>query len=865
MPIKGHRPLETGASGLLETFVDNYSDGFIRALAQEPVQNAKDARILNQIVRVEYRLLRRLGKDGRPCYTLTVTDSGTTGLSGKPFPSKDELDRATEEERKKLKWHHFERLHDSNKGKLDSGSRGWGKLVFLHCSHMPGEKRSALMIYDTLLSDKEYRLGHIVMLENEFGVRKEPLLNRKACEAIEAPSYVTANDRINVPLGLKPLAHVGTRVIVPHLSKSAVKAIRDSSLDQWLKYLWWRLIADGTLELSIVDEELDEYRTIGVPKWWAEEEWSSDVTTPGAPRKLHEGCFVLVLENEELPQDCRIRHLALKYDAGLNDEVAPGNTLNYVGIQMMRSGQCIETYWDFDQIPRDGKSCFRGFVEFDKSTDAQLRDKPAHDGFDGRSRIVKVIRSHLKDRMLGFAEDIEVIKRRETADNAPSEADRRTLQFVFESLSPGAFGNSPNDANGTNDPEDADANWDVAVMLKYPSANSTCVRWGEKIENIRLVVKSQPKTVRRNTRLALEWRGPGENYSTLSEYKHRKGVEYALRNQLLTRDWIDEPHIICPKPGLYRIRAAVYEGRKLVATDPRKIHVEIDQPEPKKRPYFVRISVDNESNPREKRISDGDTLKLKIYGRNRTHHDVSGQLFLRMKEGTILAQHVRFAMEGTPLGGDDSPQLLYELPVKTIKGDSTRATTRRDLLTLQLETGESTIQAYLLDGDDQLAYGSEKLHFETDPAQTSGGYPFELQPIVVGTPPMWELDMAKQVLNFAAKHPLSEDSPNTTITANGELHGAYMLEVCICGLLQWALEPLLEVDSDHSNIETLRESKHNFPDEDAWDTYMDRLSALETLTLKVNAGEVVSPLEYDLRWRSTVAAVHEVLNAEESA
>lgn len=866
MARKGYRKPESSAAGLLKKFEDNYEDGLIRALAQEPVQNAKDARLQDALVHVEYRLMSRMADDGKHHYMLTVKDSGTTGLTGDPNPDRDVVHRSTEQQKRGLRWYHFERLHDSNKGKFDGGSRGWGKLVFLCAAGIGDTQAGQIMIYDTLLSDNEYRLSDISILDDELEIREKLLRNSEAREAVAGINYVTPDGRLSVPLGLEPLSEVGTRVIVPFLSDSAVEAVRDGSLARWLEYLWWRPISDEHLSISVIDESRHNCQEIGEPKWWEGGIWHSDATEPGPPRSLADGTKVQILVNQDLEHGCGVKCLALQYDPQLSNELVHKDGPDYVGIQMMRAGQCIETNWDFDLIPPKSKQSFRGFVEFNEATEAKLKksERPAHDGFRKSGVNKSSIRPFLKEAMHRFAEAIGVIERHEAEDSEPSESDRRTLEFVFDALASGAFDDAPNDRDGTNDADGTGNPWDVAVQLKYPSPATTRVNWGEKIENIRLVVKSQPTRVKHNTRLALEWCGLGEKYSALSKYKPRKGVEYALKNQLLTRDWVDEPHIICPKPGLYRIRAAVYEGKNLVKQHPQRVYVQTDPPERREHPYVVRISVDNKSNPREKRISDGDTLRLKIYGRNRMQHDVSGKLFLRMKEGTILKQPVRFAMEGTPLGGDDSPQLLDELTLKTIKGDSTSATTLRGLTTLQLETGEHTIQAYLLRGDNQLAYGSHELHFESDPAQTSGGYPFELQPIVVGTPAMWELDMAMKVLKFAAKHPLNEASHNATISANGELHGAYMLEVCISGLLHWALEPLMDEDQDLSNIETLRESKHNFSDEDAWDKYMQRLTELETLTLSVSAGEAVSPLEYDLRWRLTVAAVHEVLNAEES-
>ena len=83
----GYRPQEMSASGLLETFAGSYGDGEIRALAQEPVQNAKDAGYQDQTVHVEYRLVRRLSKKGMPCVLLTVTTGEQPGFAARLIQS----------------------------------------------------------------------------------------------------------------------------------------------------------------------------------------------------------------------------------------------------------------------------------------------------------------------------------------------------------------------------------------------------------------------------------------------------------------------------------------------------------------------------------------------------------------------------------------------------------------------------------------------------------------------------------------------------------------------------------------------------------------------------------------------------------
>lgn len=751
----GYRPYEMKASGWLETFAKSYSDGETRALAQEPVQNALDACYQDQTVHVEYRLLHRISSDGQSFYLLTVTDRGTTGLCGKTKPTTEELKNATEEERQALKWYHFERLFDSNKGSGQIGSRGWGKSIFLHCSRIPRAKRSAMKLYDTLLHDNEYRLGEIRILDDDPGIRKRPLLNHEARRAVSDPEYRTPDGSIIVPLRLNPLREPGTRIIVPYLSETSIEAFQDGSIARWLQYLWWRPITDGSLTITIVNEERNSRIEIVEPEWWKDRIWSSYATTLGDIHKLYQGCHIQVLENVPLEKGCAVKRLALLYNESLRDQPIPDEGPDYFGIQLFRAGQCIETYWESELIPPRVRAGFRAFVEFDGNTDRKISDNAQHTKLYRRGIVRQLILPLLREKVNEFATSIGLIKDQSRDDGISNEKFRHTSQFVFDRLLPKAMGDIPIDKTGNTVAGESDKPWDVDVLLSYPSSHTTRVYWGERISNIRFVVNSQPESPRRNIRFALEWQSPGEQYEPLwSEAKPKAGLEYGLGYRVLTQYEYGNYNIVCPKPGLYRIRAAVYEGKRLVAKKARRIHVEMDPPEPKENPYAVSISVENTTSPGELRIENGDILRLQINGRNRTHKEATGNLLLRMREGAILVKDISFFMPGKPLGGDERRCKLHSLRLRVVHGEPGDAVQENGLLTLALQPGLRVMQAYLMDGRSEMARGSHTLHFESEPAQTQGGMPFEPFQVFSGTPPMWELRTEESKLRFAADYPL---------------------------------------------------------------------------------------------------------------
>ena len=581
MARKGYRAPGWSASGYLKIFEGSYGDGEIRTLAQEPVQNAKDARRGDEVVQVEYRLIPRMDNHGNRVYLLTVTDTGTTGLCGSTNPSERETASANDEERQQLKWYHFERLFDSNKNQLQSGSRGWGKTVFLKCSCIPNKRHSAMMAYDTLLEDGEYRFSDMTIWDDDFGVREQPLLNDEAREAVSAAAYTTSDENVKVSLSVDPLTDAGTRIIVPYVSESVVEAMRNGSLEGWLQYLWWWPIANDRLTITIVDEERVTKQVIREPKWWDGDIWSSDATEPGMIHRLHEGCHILICEDEALGKACKVKRLALLYDASMSQEAKPGSGPDYGGVQLLRAGQSIETFWDFDLIPPKHKAGFRAFVEFDVKTEAKLREREntQHDRFR-RSGIVKnQILPYLKDKAHDFATEIGLIEQGDRNDGVTSERFRRASQFVFARLLSKPLGDIPIESAGDTAAGGSERPWDVDILLSYPNPKTSRVNWGERISGIRFVVNSHPESLRRNTRCAIEWQAPGSKYEPLLTKPFKIGPEYGLGQRILTRrEAVGRHEIVCPKAGVYRIRAAVYEGKKLVAKKARRIHVEMDPP-----------------------------------------------------------------------------------------------------------------------------------------------------------------------------------------------------------------------------------------------------------------------------------------------
>ena len=352
-------PTVTNMVTIVQNIIEGYRMGAIRALAQEPVQNSKDA--ARGQARIEYRLHKRTSADGTDNYMLTVTDRNTSGLGG-PVLLFDEIQRRANILGRDENWAAFEGMGYTKEDENALGSRGQGKAAFLYHSRLPQAGSSAqdqmMILYDTLLKDGTYRLG--VRYASPFDtVLEKPFLGDQARSMVA--SHYTSEDGTEVDLRLAPLSSVGTRIIVPHLSPEAIHAIRSGELYHWLQHCWWRAVQTG-LNISIVDEQENQV-SVNVPSWWQDEPWI----------KGKRG--VKAYNDIDVAEDLRIKRVILLYDESLREPDIEGVPPQFWGVQLLRGQQWVETLGLelSDYIPRDKRLGFRGFVEFDRRTERVLR------------------------------------------------------------------------------------------------------------------------------------------------------------------------------------------------------------------------------------------------------------------------------------------------------------------------------------------------------------------------------------------------------------------------------------------------------------------------------------------------------------
>ncbi len=857
---------------VITNIIEDYRMGSFRALAQEPVQNALDAMREGQgTVSVEYRLLRRKMPDGSDCYLLTVTDTGTTGLRG---------DMVTAEE---LQARHFKLGPDENWAAFEAqgytkenedalGSRGQGKAAFLYHSHVPGETRRMLMLYDTLLEDGEYRFG--MRFARPIDQTLSPPQYNADAKAIIEREYYQLDDNLDIPLGLHPLRDIGSRIIVPYLDKEEVQLFRPGGeLGRWLQRCWWRAIQTGKLCIRVIDDENTTEEEIAVPGWW-----QGLPRERGKPKEygswsdLPYGGRVCVWGELQLGDGQQIRRLVLLHSDSLGEDEIVKDHPEFAGIQVLRGSQWIETrgvredYGDY--IPLEKRPGLRGYVEFDKKTDGELRksEYSTHDGFDGKRAIVRAIRNELAARVREFSQEMGWEQPQAISNQQVSQREKQThSRFLETFLNPN--GRKPQSLSANGGTETPQLLWDCRLGLDYPDPKSARVDWGQAISNVYVTVAFEPgDALFGSADLLLEWvdaTGKPQEVNRREEAIDKKWNQDRVEEQFELGDWQilrgktnRARQIECPEPGECKLRAViVYRGER-VRSAARTVYVQTDPPPPpQKNPVTLSISAENISASDQKRIDHSQVLQLQFNARNRMTKADTYYLSASFAN-EIFARDLPVELEGTPAG--DTAQRQEVLTEKRQLLDPQRAAPlmldRIQQLKMPDSSGKYTISADLYDKTGEIvAHASSTVYFQHDPGKANSKLPFEIEQKVQD--PMWELNEELTVLTYSGDYPLYKElqvPQRQRRSLQGRL--AFIAEISANGLLEWALRP--KEQGDDSNFDQLLDDSGG-QDDSLWETYIRRLENLSNSHSEsfIKSGHI---------WRETVAAMLDIFRKEDN-
>ena len=219
---------------VVDQIISGYKDKEQRAshwVQKDGIQNCWDARKDPQNKNKNWKCEVELHQD-KKMSIVTITDYGTWGLTGKRLEEKDLLKEQAIEER----WCRFENYAFNNKNTKQKhllGSRGRGKFVF------SGASESKTTLYETLRDDKVYRLG------------------KRVVEKLDAPNWLEEGKKAKDILTdatkgmLKPLTHVGTRIIIMDPSKELVEDIQDGHMEQFISETWWEIIEKSGAKIVV--------------------------------------------------------------------------------------------------------------------------------------------------------------------------------------------------------------------------------------------------------------------------------------------------------------------------------------------------------------------------------------------------------------------------------------------------------------------------------------------------------------------------------------------------------------------------------------------------------------------------------------
>jgi len=655
---EGRRVADNNVTDVLST-IDNYRSGPVRALAQDPPQNSSDAKRNGAKVEVAYKVHHRKDAEGKDVVLLTITDSGTTGLDGLMLTQEVLVERESVEGELIIKqgenWAAWEAQRYTKTGEAKLGSRGQGKYAYMYHSAHPAPALKAdpdsdpqsnwrmAILYDTLLPSGEYRLG--ARYHNPAARVFGPYLNEDALKILR-DGY--EEGPISVPLGLEPLGEVGTRVIIPFLSYEARQAINNGELQRWLGLQWWRQIQKNELSITL-DTGDGLIQEIGVPGHWANEPWKRD-----------SGNY-FVREHVELPNG-HIKRLVLFHDDALADKDYPGDPQE-VGIQMLRGGQWITTLAvEFvDVIPLEHRKGIRGFVEFDKKVEGELRniELPAHDGFNKRLGLYREIVQTITDLVEEFAHERGWVEG--GADEPETSYDDllRKVADVFVEEDPG--------------PAPGLVNWLCSVSVTC-QAGSKKANWGESIEveaNCRRVPVGDGETVEFLATLVRPDGSESEIFKPRSQrLTSRTGQEYSSAGcdfgQLDVMHPGADPRSQFRSPGRYSIvvRCTV-DGRK-VAERQASFYVDDEPPPPPTRLLEMRIHARN-GDTRSNRFEDGDALSIvaTIYNSGPDTQDADLNIAVTDLEGGVLLRKA-VSIPGVP-PGTSPKEATWLTPDRTVR------------------------------------------------------------------------------------------------------------------------------------------------------------------------------------------------------
>lgn len=465
------RPTIIDWQNLLEQIIGGYLEfgGIAHGLQKDGIQNSWDARRYKKGPRwfFAFELI-----DGEKNTFLTMTDRGTTGLTGRVLTEDEMQSDLSEKER----WARFESLAFLKEPTgATLGARGRGKFIFV------GSSKQHTILYDSLREDGTYRFGLRFVKKTSSRVAAFDGRNgkRKLAEMTRGK--------------IKPLTEAGTRVIIVDPIDEVVGSLQDGSFRRFIGETWWEIIqkygakiavrlkgqeqmAKPPLEFEFPEVDSRIYRV------WIKE--NKKITASGQEfkiKKLH----IISSRKKPVPEDIR-------------------------GISIQRGGMKICSV-EPRYLPEEIAETIYGYITLDENTERHLREDEGveHYSFNFRKSLPGAIKRFIEEELnlfarekLGWKVDIRAVRRQ-----LQRSAERRALTAINKLSKEIGIGTGP----GTTKRREFDRRdtKEIRVQIphfKFPREGDFRVNYGEALSGISAhAINQSKKTIAVRLKLYLRY------------------------------------------------------------------------------------------------------------------------------------------------------------------------------------------------------------------------------------------------------------------------------------------------------------------------------------------------------------------------
>jgi hypothetical protein len=366
----GGRDRPANYISICDNLADSYPMGVPHGVQKDAVQNAVDAVTGKGPVHLEFALVENA--KGR---FFTMTDSGTTGLTGPVLEPKDyERDLPPDHH-----WARFESFAFTKNDPDAIGARGQGKFIFLRAS------KCYTMYYDTLRRDGVYRVGGTQAKKTGC-----PILPPAGQKWEGSRGAKELKDRC----GLTPLSAIGSRVIIVDPQDDLVESLENGTFHGAIQETWFRAMEKKRLVVGIrrgrrPAEEVGLPQPYPLPRtdtrehkiWLLERDTAAKevALTDGrlfGVKHFHAVCYATT----DVPEEMR-------------------------GIAVMQNGMKI-TSLQMEFAPPSLRDRLTGYIEFDRDLEQELRKRenqnPNHYDLWWRRSVPRAIKAYVQRQLDAF-------------------------------------------------------------------------------------------------------------------------------------------------------------------------------------------------------------------------------------------------------------------------------------------------------------------------------------------------------------------------------------------------------------------------------------------------------------------------------